>query len=1128
MKVKKVISMLLAIALIFSIVPGGSIIVNAATAENITYTIYNGYATVTGYSGWCGGSLEIPSELGGYPVKSIGENAFKDKSYLTEVTIPEGVTGIGSYAFAGTGLEQVVLPESLTTIGSYAFYQSDLEEIHFGSNISYIRDSAFHGCTSIQDVYIEDITSWAEIDFASMYTNPLYYADNLYLNNTLTTEVVLEEGITSIGRFAFANFQGLTGITIPKTVTRIGDSAFRECINLNKLNITDVESWCGVYFGGSNSSYANPMYYAKNLYLNNELVTDLVIPEGVTEIKNDVFRNCKSITSITLPSTLTKIGGNTFVGCSAVNQTNISDITAWCNIDFTFSSSNPTYLSKNLYLNGEPIVNLVIPAEVTEIKPYAFYNCDTLESVTVLGTLDKIGEQAFAGCDNLASIDLGIGCGDIDSTAFSSTKLYNDETNWDNGVLYLNNVLVKAKTTLAGDYVVKDGTTAISGSAFKNCTSVTSISMPDTVKTIGEEAFYGCSALKTIELSDNLETLGAKAFYTCSNLTSVSIPNGVKVIDTQTFYECSSLTEVSLGTNVEFIGASAFYWCTQLKSINIPTSVKQIGNSAFYLCKSIDGLVELPNIESIGSSAFYYCSSIDNFILSDKLSSISGSAFMYCEGMKTMEIPDSVSSIGSNAFYGSGLSEVVFGTGIKTIGTDAFKECDSVSKMTIKDIGKWCEIEFSNVYSNLMYLEKPVYIGDVQLTGDLIIPEGVEYINPYSFMYCDEFSAVILSDTVKEIKTNAFTSCSNIKKIIFGENVTTVSSKAFYNCGNISTVAFNEKLSSIGSEAFYMSIIMNVWYEGEDKSAISINSTNTNAFNYATWHNNIDIVDGHVYQYVCSAKCAICNAVRSVSNHSYDNDCDTVCDVCGNQRIANHSYSEINDHTCDQCRYSKTPAAPVVETYTDTMVTLVANEQFEYSKDGVVWQDENIFLNLSPYTQYYFYQRVKATDDNDCSGTSAGKYLRTNKSTQNKPSSPIVLSTSENQIVLAYINGYEYSIDGWTWQDSNLFENLDMNKQYTVYQRVAADDTHYASPRSDGIKVWTDSYEGDINRDNVIDNLDRLAITRYLAGWSDYSAVNMKAADVDGNGYVDNLDRLIITRHLANWEGYEELYDLAS
>lgn len=89
MKVKKVISMLLAIALMFSIVPGGSLIVNAATAENITYTIYNGYATVTGYSGWCGGSLEIPSELGGYPVKSIAENAFKDKSYLTEVRFPK-------------------------------------------------------------------------------------------------------------------------------------------------------------------------------------------------------------------------------------------------------------------------------------------------------------------------------------------------------------------------------------------------------------------------------------------------------------------------------------------------------------------------------------------------------------------------------------------------------------------------------------------------------------------------------------------------------------------------------------------------------------------------------------------------------------------------------------------------------------------------------------------------------------------------------------------------------------------------------------------------------------------------------------------------------------------------------
>lgn len=1127
MHMKKAISVLLVAVMIISMVPGGVLRVNAASAENITYTTssYYGYATVTGYSGYCGGSLEIPSELGGYPVKYIADNAFKGKNYLTEVIIPEGVVSIGSYAFSGTGLKKLVLPESLTGIGSYAFYQSSLKELHFGSNIRTIGASAFHGCTSLSDVYIEDITAWAEIEFSSMYTNPLYYADNLYVNDVLTTEVVLNEGITRIGKYAFANFQGLTGITIPSTVTAIGDSAFRDCKALNKLNITDIKAWCEVYFNGSNSSYANPLYYAKNLYLNNELVTDLVIPEGVTVIRSDAFRNCQSITSISLPTTLTSIGGNSFNGCSSVTKTCISDVASWCNVDFTFASSNPTYLSKNLYLNGEAIVDLEIPAGVTEIAPYAFYNCDTIESVTVLGALNSIGKEAFYGCDNLVRLDLGDTAGNIDSTAFAGTGIYNDEDNWDNGVLYLNSVLVKADTTIQGEYAVKEGTTAISGEAFKNCSALAGITMPNTVKSIGDSAFYGCSALSDVELSTGLESLGEKAFYNCSNLTSIAIPDGVSEIGAQTFYECDKLTSVSLGENVEVIGDSAFYWCQQLKSINFPKSIKTIGKSAFYLCKAIDGEVELSGIENIGTSAFYYCSGIDNITLSNNLTNIQSSAFMYCSGIDLMVIPDSVTSIGSNAFYGSGLSEVVFGTGLQSIGSDAFKDCNGVSKMVIKDLGNWCEINFSNVYSNLMYLEKPVYIGDSQLTGDLVIPEGVEYINPYAFMYCDEFSALILSDTVKEIKTDAFTSCSSLKKIILGENVTTISNKAFYNCGNISTVAFNENLSSIGSEAFYRSIIMSVWYEGEDKGDISINSTNTNAFNYATWHYGIDIIDGHVYQYSCSAKCEICGTTRVVDKHSYDNDCDTLCNVCGNQRIATHFYVDADDHTCDQCRFSKTPAAPVVESYTDTTATLVANEQFEYSKDGVVWQNENVFVGLSPYTQYYFYQRVKASANNDSSEVSARTYLRTRKSEQTKPTAPIILSTSKHQIVLAYINGYEYSIDGWTWQESNLFENLDMNKQYTVYQRVAADETHYASPRSDGVKVWTDSYEGDVNRDGVVDTLDRMNISRYLANWDGYgaSSINMSGADINGDGVVDTLDRMILNRYLANWEGYESL-----
>lgn len=1029
--------------MLVGLLPGGIASVNAATSENITYTTsaYYGYSTVTGYSGLCSGTLEIPSELDGYPVRKIANNAFKDMNYLTGVIIPEGVTSIGSYAFSGTGLKSIVLPDSLSSISSYAFYQSPLKKVHFGCGIS-----------------------------------------------------------------------------------TIGDSAFKDCTALSKVHICDIKSWCEVYFGGSNSSYANPLYYAKNLYLNNELITDLVIPEGVTAIKNDVFRNCKGITSISFPSTLTSIGGNTFEGCSSITKTNISDIASWCNVDFMFASSNPTYLSKNIFLNDEAIVDLEIPAEVTEIKPYAFYNCDTIETVTVLGSLEKIGEEAFYGCDNLATLDLGETAGDIASTAFTGTKVYS-ESDWDNGVLYFNNVLVEAKTSLQGDYVVKDGTTAISRSAFMNCTSLTSISMPDTVKIIGDEAFYGCTSLKTVDLSENLEKLGAKAFYNCSQLSTIDIPNRVRKINDYAFYQCRGLNTVSLGENVESIGNSAFASCFNLSNINLPESLMTIGNSAFSTCTNLDIDINIPNVVSIGTYAFLNCENTNDLTLSSQLSSISIGAFKGVGRIDKLLIPDSVKYIGSEAFYGSNITEVIFGTGIEQIGADAFKECTLVEKMTIKDIGKWCEIEFLNVYSNLMYLEKPVYIGNMKLTGNLIINEGIEYINSYAFMYCDEFSSLTLSDTVKEIKTDAFTSCSSLKKIILGENVTSISSKAFYNCGNISTIALNEKLSSIGSEAFYMSIIMNVWYEGEDKSDITINSTNANAFNYATWHNNIDIINGHVYQYACSAKCEICSAIRSVDNHSYDNECDTTCNVCGNQRIATHFYKDEHDHTCEQCRYSKTPGAPVVETYTDTMVTLVPNDQFEYSMDGEVWQDENVFLNLSPYTQYYFYQRVKATEDNDCSEASARKYMRTNKSNQDKPSEAIVLNTSKNQIVLAYISGYEYSIDGCTWQESNLFDNLEMNKQYTVYQRVAEDETHYASPKSDGVQVWTDTHSGDVNRDNVIDNLDRLVIARYLADWDDYSAdsISMKAADVNQDGFVDNLDRLVLARYLADWEGYKAL-----
>ena len=176
--------------------------------------------------------------------------------------------------------------------------------------MSRVGDDAFFNCTSLTSVYITDIAAWYNIEFNSWGSNPLSYAQNLYLNNELVTDLVIPDGVTGIGEWVFSGCSSLMSITIPDSVTIIGDGAFNGCSSLTEVYITDIAAWCSIEFNGWLS---NPLFSAQNLYLNNELVTDLLIPEKVTSIGEYAFQGCSSLTSIVIPDSVTSIGEYAFV-----------------------------------------------------------------------------------------------------------------------------------------------------------------------------------------------------------------------------------------------------------------------------------------------------------------------------------------------------------------------------------------------------------------------------------------------------------------------------------------------------------------------------------------------------------------------------------------------------------------------------------------------------------------------------------------------------------------------------------------------------------------------------------------------------------------------------------------------
>ena len=257
----------------------------------------------------------IPARYKGVAVTQIGAGAFQDCKALTSVTIPDSVQIIEEYAFFGcTGLTSITIPNAVTTVG----------------------DSAFEGCTGLTAVHTTYLAGWCGISFGNRTANPLFYAQKLYLNDQLITQLTLPDGVTkvgahtfqdykiltgvtipgsvtSIGEYAFSGCTGLTSIAVPSSVSGMGEGAFASCTNLTAVHITDLAKWCGISFANYN---ANPLFYAHNLYLNDALVTALTVPAGVKSIGPYVFMNYTRLVSLDVGAGLTYIDPLAFEGCT--------------------------------------------------------------------------------------------------------------------------------------------------------------------------------------------------------------------------------------------------------------------------------------------------------------------------------------------------------------------------------------------------------------------------------------------------------------------------------------------------------------------------------------------------------------------------------------------------------------------------------------------------------------------------------------------------------------------------------------------------------------------------------------------------------------------------------------------
>ncbi len=593
---------------------------------------------------------------------------------IKKVNIEDGVTNVGEYAFYSCrNLKSVSISNSVTSIGTRSFFKCEsMSSITIGKSVSNFGCDVFFGCENLTSVKIRDIGSWCSIDFDSFFSNPLYYAHNLYLNDNLVTDLVIPVGVTHIGtkvfcgctsitsaivsdsvtdicENAFYNCNNLNSVRIGKSISSVRSDAFYDCSSLSSVNIKDLTAWCNISFSNNHS---NPLYYAHNLFLKNELVTDLVIPDSITVIGDYAFSGCTSINSVTIPDSVTSIGSSAFSDSASLTSVSINDIVKWCNISFSNPESNPLYYAHNLYLNNEPVIDLVIPDSLTNIDSSAFYNCKSLTSVIIPESVISIGDNAFNGCTRLKSAVIPESVTVIGKEVFkncnSVLKVYGFiESTADNYCINNSiNFLPLFEYSDLGNNKLK----------ITQCNFVDhlgNLSIPSslggkTVTQIGEWLFLNNSNIKSVIIPDSVTLIGKGAFYSCVELETVTMGNNVTEIGLSAFEKCIQLESINLSVKLKKIGDEAFYDCRRLKALNIPDTVTSIGEEAFTNCRSLQSLVIPNGVQTLGSESstgfgmFENCKSLEEIVIPDSVTFIQNNAFDGC---------DKVTILGSNGSY---------------------------------------------------------------------------------------------------------------------------------------------------------------------------------------------------------------------------------------------------------------------------------------------------------------------------------------------------------------------------------------------------------------------------------------------------------------------------------------------